>query len=282
MKQQKQSKAKSQENDNIEYLLCNVENYNPVIKNTITDILNKFISINTEYLRFISEKITIKNRLYYKFIIERGIETISHIFLLIFFYTKNLDLTFYHSQKAYYCYIEFIEQISDENACFLQLSSRDAILFVYKKTIFEIHNEHKKSMNELNQNEKNILSYLSEYSELYKTIFVFIINNTEFTYDNKISYINMCCDCVEFISNTLNKKIKKNIIDGIYLYLRFFEDKNMEIKQLFLLLDEYIKKLNTKKQINIKDIKNKLESESVDELLQKNNFNKIIDFIFHD
>ena len=97
MKQQKQPKAKSQENDNIEYILCNVDNYNPIIKNTISDILNKFVSINIEYLRFVSEKITIKNRLYYKFIIERGIETISHIFMLIFSF-----MFIFHACSSFY------------------------------------------------------------------------------------------------------------------------------------------------------------------------------------
>jgi hypothetical protein len=99
-------------------------------------------------MRFISEKTTMKNKLYYKFIFERGIETLLHVFSIIFYYTKNLELTFYHTQKAYYFYIEFIEQISDDNVTFLQLSSRDAVMFVYKKTIFDINNEYKKNIKE--------------------------------------------------------------------------------------------------------------------------------------
>ena len=90
-----------------------------------------------------------KNYECFIFIIERGIETIMHVFSMLFYYTKNLDLTFYHSQKAYYFYIEFIEQISDDNVSFLQLSSRDATTFVYKKTLYEINIEYKKTMNEL-------------------------------------------------------------------------------------------------------------------------------------
>jgi hypothetical protein len=283
MKQPKPTRMKSQESDNIEYLLYNTDNYKPVIKNTITDILNKFICINIEYLRFISEKITIKNRLYYKFIVERGIETLSHIFLTIFFYTKNLDITFYHSQKAYYCYIEFIEQISDESASFLQLSSRDAILFVYKKTIFELNNEYRKNIPELSQNEENTLSYLNEYTKLYQTIFLFVINNKEFKYDTKVSYIHMCCDCIEFISNTLNKKPKKNIIECIYLFIHAFENKSIQVKQFFFTLDEYVKKLISKKQINTKNIKSKIDELILnDDSFEQYDASKILYCIFDD
>ena len=41
---------------------------------------------------------------------------------------------------------EFIEQIIDIQHSFLQLSSRDASVFVYKKTIYEINNEYRKSI----------------------------------------------------------------------------------------------------------------------------------------
>lgn len=56
-------------------------------------------------------------------------------------YTKNLNITYIQCQKAVYYYIEFICQIGDSSHSFLQLNSKDATLFVYKKTIFEINNE---------------------------------------------------------------------------------------------------------------------------------------------
>ena len=119
----------------IQYLLYNVENYKPLIQNTAQEILTKFTEMMIEYMRLIAEKTNIKNKQYYIFIFERGIETLIHIFSMIFYYTKNLELTFYHSQKAYYFYVEFIEQISDDNITFLQLSSRDALMFVYQNLL---------------------------------------------------------------------------------------------------------------------------------------------------
>ena len=87
---------------------------------------------------------------------------------MIFYYTKNLDLTFYHTQKAYFFYIEFIEQIYDDNVTFLRLSSRDALMFVYKKTIFDINNDHKKSLIALTNEEQTIISYVDAHMPIYK------------------------------------------------------------------------------------------------------------------
>ena len=61
-------------------------------------------------------------------------------------YTKNLELTVHHCKKAFLYYVEFIGQIGDDNHTFLQLNSKDATLFVYKKTIFDINNEYKKKV----------------------------------------------------------------------------------------------------------------------------------------
>ena len=171
----KNSKNDNSLSENSNYLLYNVANYKVSIDNSVTEILTKFVRVIVEYMRFISEKITMKNKQYYKFIFERGIETLMHIFSIIFYYTKNLELTFYHCQKAYYFYIEFIEQISDDNVTFLQLSSRDAILFVYKKTIFDLHNEYRKNIPEPTIEEKNILSIVVSNTYIYKNIVKFII-----------------------------------------------------------------------------------------------------------
>ena len=186
-------------------LLNNVLNYSPRINNTIQEIINKFSVVMIEYMRLISEKINTKNKEYFKFIFERGIETLIHIFTIIFYNTKNLELTYYHTQKAYFFYIEFIEQITDDSVTFLQLSSRDAILFVYKKTIYELNNEYRINIEELNSNENNILLLFNTYTNIYKNIIHFIINNNNFKYETKMDYINLSCDSITIINDNFNK-----------------------------------------------------------------------------
>ena len=259
--------------DNSKFILYSSTNYKLTIENSVSEILNKFVSIILEYMRFISDKVVIKNKNYYTFIFERGIETIIHVFTLIFYYTKNLELTFYHTQKAYYFYIEFIEQISDDNINFLKLTSRDAIMFVYKKTIFDISNEYKKNIQEPSNDEKKILSTIESYTYIYKSIVLFILNSNRFNYNNKIDYINLCCYSIEHISITLNKnKIKPNLIQYIHLFSKLLNDKNIDVIDFFRLLDEFIKTIISKKKIDDQTIKNNIY----------NDLNKIVESIIAD
>jgi hypothetical protein len=246
----------------IQYLLYNVENYKPLIQNTAQEILTKFTEMMIEYMRLIAEKTNIKNKQYYIFIFERGIETLIHIFSMIFYYTKNLELTFYHSQKAYYFYIEFIEQISDDNITFLQLSSRDALMFVYKKTIFEINNDHKKSNIYLTEEEHKIISYININIPIYKKIVSFVLYHKDFKYGNKLEYINTYCDKIQKLAVILNRCIKK---ESISLFINLLQNKNVDspisIYQSFKLLEEFILKLKEQPKKKIKEKANKLTND---------------------
>ena len=277
----KKNLIQSSASESPNYVLSNISNYKPHIDNSVQEILNKFVMAIIDYMRLISEKINMKNKPYYKFIFERGIETVMHIFSIIFYFTKNLELTFYHTQKAYYFYIEFIEQISDDSVTFLQLSSRDAILFVYKKTIYDLNNEYKKNIKEPNSDEKNILSLVNSYTYIYKNIVQFVINHKDFKYETKIDYIGVCCDSIESISETLNKtKLKKGPIDCIYLFTNLLADKKIEIKDFFDLLDEFIRKIHNKKKMDDKIIKNKIYDSEINNFINDNELNKIVDWIF--
>jgi hypothetical protein len=266
--------------DNSQFMLYTISNYKPSIENSISEILKTFIDILIEYMRFITEKIIMKNKKYYYFIFERGLETLIHVFSVIFYYTKNLELTFYHTQKACYFYVEFIEQISDDNVTFLQLSSRDAILFVYKKTIFDINNEYKKGIQEPISEDKIILSTINLYTNIYKSIVLFIIKHDDFKYENKTNYINMCS---ALINETLNKnKINPNIIrlNCLYLFTTLLDDKNVEIHMFFKLLDEFIKKIISKKNFDEKIIKNNIYNIEIQNFIDDNKLNKIVECIF--
>jgi len=268
--------------DSTQFLLYNTSNYKPCIEHSISQILNKYVEVLIEYMRFISEKIIMKKS-YYRFIFERGVETISHVFSVIFYYTKNLEITFYHSQKAYYFYIEFIEQMTDDNVTFLKLSSRDAILFVYKKTIFDLNNEYKKNIKEPTSEDKTIMILLDSHTYIYKNIIKFIIYHNDFKYETKVDYINKCCDSIEFISKTLNmasNKTKVNYIDCLYLFITLLTDKKIDILDFFRVLDEFIKKIISKKKFDEKVIKNKIYDTEINNFINNNDLNMIVEWIF--
>jgi hypothetical protein len=271
-----------------QYLLNNVDNYKPIIQNTPCEILTKFTKVLIEYMRLISEKNNIKNKQYYIFIFERGIETLIHIFSMIFYYTKNLELTYYHSQKAYYFYIEFIEQISDDTITFLQLSSRDALMFVYKKTIFEINNDYKKKCIPSTNDEKIIIDYIDLSIPLYKKLVSFMLNHKDFKYENKLEYINMYCDKIQDLNIILTRYKKK---ESIYFFIILLENINLEpsvsICQFFKLLEEFIIKLknyskekNNKKENKEKHLINKIYECSTNNYINEYGTSSLIEYIF--
>lgn len=94
-------KTNTNTNTNLLYLLNHVENYKPTLTNSICEIIKKKNSLCIEYLNFISENISSQKNNLNKFIVIRGLDTISNVFNTILYYTKNLELAFYHSQKHF-------------------------------------------------------------------------------------------------------------------------------------------------------------------------------------
>ena len=131
-------------NKDTNYSLNISENYKKELECDVSDVTKKYTALIVDYFNFILENIKISNIHFAKFIIIRGLDTITNVFLHLLYYTKNIDLTYFHCQKSFYFYVEFVGQISDDEKMFLQLTSRDATTYVYKKTIFDINSELKK------------------------------------------------------------------------------------------------------------------------------------------
>ena len=247
------------------YNLCNIENYNSSINCNLSDILNKYTLIIFDYMKLISEQINIKHQKYYHFIFMRGLDTITNVFKMLLFLTKNIDLTYFHSQKAFYFYVEFIEQISNDKNTFLQLGSREACIFVYKKTIFEINNEHRKNIDSIQANEQIMLSLLDKYINIYKNMCFFFIQNIYLHENNKTTQIHDFCDKLQSLSNELNRHYSEEFLDSINLLVHSLVDMSISINYIFQTLYLFIKKITSVKT-NIHDkfyinMKNKLSSE---------------------
>jgi hypothetical protein len=174
-----------------EFDLQNIENYNKIIIDGEDEIYLKYSNVIIQYLLLGIEKIKNQNAEYVKYILIKGVFTISYVFKILLMYTCNLQLTYHHCQKSYSYYIEFIGQIGDDAVTYLQLNSKDAALFVYKKSIFDILDEVKKKYteNELNEKKlKNVSVMVDIYNKLIETEITYLdseqLKNTEFI--NKI------------------------------------------------------------------------------------------------
>ena len=170
---------------NSKYNLSNTTYFTKKFDITKTKYLfKKHTQLISEFLLSLVDSISLTKKQYYLFVIQRGLETIMHCFKILFMYTKNIDLTVYHCKKAFCYYIEFIGQISDNNHSYLQLNSKDATLFVYKKTLFEINNDYKKNFI-LEEHDIFYLNTINQLFAIYYNIILYSILNKDITNDNK-------------------------------------------------------------------------------------------------
>lgn len=267
--------------------IFDVKNYNTVLSDKTDNILIKFKELINEYLFHITENIIIQNKEYYLFILLRGLNTIKHIFNTLLLYTKNTDLTVYHTKKAYLFYVEFIGQIGDDNNSYLQLNSKDATLFCYKKTIFELNNEYRKKF-VLNENEKERFEYINNFSQLTIEIFKEVINNNNYSGDTKMSYMmyiqKMTNKIMDKLIN-LNKDIpeKIEIINQYLHYKNVLKNKKGDIDEclFFNLSVLFFKKLQNNKKISMTSINKKMYNNSCDSKLENETPLKFTNWLFN-
>ena len=237
----------SQDRNNIQ----NTECYNTSYQDNYTAIFSKYMLIISEYLKHAENNIFLQNITYRKYVIKKGISTITHIFKLLLIYTKNMDMIYYNCQKSFVYYIEFIGQIGEDNHSFLQLNSKDAALFIYKKTIFEINNDIRKNYT-TNENNDKLITNVDLLTTIYNTIIFRLIDNMEL------------CDIIKIINlelpKILHKIIKLHIdsddINILHLTLEFItHSRNNNILEC---LDIFVKKIKKRHNINIKSLQQTL------------------------
>ena len=86
-----------------------------------------------------------------------------------------MELALYHTQKSILYYVEFISQVGEDSQNLLKLTTKDATLFIYKKTVFDINDEYKQSYQETNQ-KKTIMKQLELYIDIYNNIVIHSIS----------------------------------------------------------------------------------------------------------
>ena len=260
----KKSVISNKENN---YSLQNSENYRKDFNCNLSEIVEKYSELIIEYFKFIMENIKVKNSLLSKFIIMRGLDTITNVFLHILYFTKNIDLTYFHSQKSYYFYVEFVGQISDDEKTFLQLTSRDATTYVYKKTVFDISNE----LKVLNENKsiefREKMDTIKSYINLYQIYMLKVIQAD--TID--IAYISDLSKLYEKLITLTNKSkivTLENIVDKLYSKI---SDKNKFFEINHLLVKKFLKKQelfsHIEKKIYLEEFEEKLLTESSDKFI---------------
>lgn len=240
--------------------LQNLDNYKNEYTHTTSQIFSKYKGLITEYFIQCIDNIYIKNTSYYKYVLIKGVETLTHVFKIILLYTKNLSLAYIHCQKSLYYYVEFICQIGDDTHSFLQLNTKDASLFVYKKTIFDINNEYRKEFASV-KDSCDITTNVDLLIKIYNNYISTLLYDYNFTSQNKILFIkninNLCTKLSQNILN-LSLNIDENEYTDKLLIVNKFNElipkyTNKKI-QYFILFTKRLQKKN----LSLSNLENKM------------------------
>lgn len=188
-------------------------------------IVEKYYTIIDNYFQQLETLIESNKTIDEKSCMMIGLNLIHRIFDYVLIQTKNIEKTYYYAERTYIYYIEYVEQIHKTNL-HMTLNQSDAVLFVYKKTIFELD---KGEDNKVFDTITNIMTfdeeitklndkdYLSWMSQIFVTIHSFFYwSNETFTFAERVD-----------ISKTLLKQYMNNA-DKLKLsitYLKILQEK---------------------------------------------------------
>ena len=161
--------------NSFEYSTMNIlENFMNLIK-----IYDRNVTKNSELSKNIPQSLF----LYFYY---RGMSAIYIIFIKILKRTNNLELSYFHSEKAIYYYIEFFSQISNKNS-FISLTCNDAVLFLYKKTIYKLR--------KVNNNDLKIEAEFSKLNTCLKILMLQL---------HKTSIVSVCSEIPDIAGKSHN------------------------------------------------------------------------------
>jgi hypothetical protein len=110
-------------------------------------ILKNFLNLIKTYKKYILKNEEKNNSSFLNIFFDRGLNALMIIFMSILKRTNNLELAYYHCEKSIYYYNEFFSQIINKNN-FINISSNDAIMFLYKKGIYRLARFNSESSNQ--------------------------------------------------------------------------------------------------------------------------------------
>ena len=251
-------KTQSLLNKDTNYSLHNSENFKLELDCTIEEATKTYVDLIIDYFKFILENIKLKKNNLSRFIITRGLDTLIHVFKNVFFYTRNIELTYFHCQKSFYFYVEFVGQISDDEKTFLQLTSRDATTYVYKKTVFDISNELKKININNSDKFREKMDIIRVYTNLYQTYLLKIIHSAKINV-LEIEHLSKIANKLNTLTDKSAIKLLESVTDNLFYKI---ENVDLFFEINHVLVQKYLKNPDTiqkvEKKIYSEDFNGKL------------------------
>lgn len=202
-------------------------NYNERYTNSTLEIYELYNTLLTNFINHFSYSVVMHDRHYYSFILKNGIDMMFNVFSLIYYYSKNARITKYYSERALFIYCEFVGKLAQNNSdhSFLKLNVKDALLFVYKKTIFDINNTHMRNFTLESSEKKYIehmnicISLLTDFYKTFSDISIYLYNyDTHASKQHKDDDVVTSDDCIipMKVTDKINSLMKTIINEHSY------------------------------------------------------------------
>tara|TARA_Y100000816_G_scaffold140462_1_gene99491 strand:+ start:423 stop:1124 length:702 start_codon:yes stop_codon:yes gene_type:complete len=230
--------------DSKELSLKNMDFYNDKINFSLKDV---FFSLKMLLERYIECCYDISNINIEKHYLEKGINIIINVFKILLMYTRNLEIAKLYTSHSIYFFIEYINQITSKESeiHFVNLSLNDAILYVYRKSIFEISDSYKKKFT-LDDKDNLKLKKINYLIILYKSLFLHIFfvfdKNNESEINENFKIMNIYFEKL-FEKTLLNYDKDLSVLDRLYnRHSNIFNDNYEELNTIIKKIDDIIGK----------------------------------------
>jgi len=268
------------------FSIIDVTNYNAVLPaKALKSYVDKYVGIISEFLLYIAEHVVMQDHAYYAFVIQRGLETLKHCFKHILLYTRNLELTIFNCKKALYYYVEFIGQIADDSHSYLQLNSKDATLFVYKKTIFDINNDHRKTFH-MSDEERQLMEAISRVINCFHELIMVIIMREKITVEKKEAVIHFALKNSRKITEKLVKRRDQlsahlRISKVMMVFIQMLQSYDLPVIDYCAICDAFVKKV-TKKPMTILRLQERLHNPQCEKAMYQYTALRFTNWLFAD
>ena len=219
---------------------------------SILDITKSYISAITQFidtfLQISFEPSAMPSTEQYDCMLYIGINLIYRVYKYSLLKFNNIKTAEYYSQKAHVFFIEYTKQIYNHELTF-NINHNDAILFIYRKTIFDFDNIDSKqgddkvvnmfSLKESTEVMPNIANCISHLQQLH----VFINQLVQWKH-NEITTTNRTHVCKQYLQKLLQNT---DFIEMTTCHLEYIcNDRKLSFSKYCMFLDETVNLLDSK------------------------------------
>lgn len=304
----KESEKKTYTLQNLDLYLSKFPNYevSPIVQQYI-DILRNFLGKFSQQTIFTNTK-NMKHSMY---ILMKGMEGIHTIFYSLLLYTKNIDVVYDYCMKSVVFFIEFITQMKQshevqtyetsssqpsspndattpQSMSFIQLNTKDALLFMYRNTIYTIEPTIRETYTS-NHEDKVFIQTIQKITQVYTTLLYMYYENYIETEEQSHPFNKYVIHSIfTNITNHLQKIMSMSnyhyeCINTIYILSKQCFHYHLTQETIYYIIDTFIKKIIklNDTSIDFKHIHTNIYKDDFEKKLNTYTPLKLVNYLFH-